>query len=735
MIFTTFGGIQATARRLAQLALAVGFATLVAACGGGSDNSGGGAVLPTLTTQPTDQSVVEGGSVNFTVVAAGTAPLAYQWSSSPDGTTYAALAGATNASYATGATTLAQSGLRYRVVVSNAAGNVTSSAARLTVTAAVVAPAITVQPAAVTVTAPATATFNVTATGTTPSYQWQVSTDGGTTYAAIVGAADAPILAVTPTTMALNGYRYRVLVSNAAGNALSTGALLTVNPTPAAPTITAQPTAQTIIAGQAAAFTVAAAGTPVPTIQWRLNGTNLANGALAAGVCGGATVTGATVATVTLTAVPIGCSGALFSAVASNGVAPDATSAGAMLTVNPVPMPPVITVQPAAQTVLTDATATFSVTATGAGLTYQWKKNGTTIVGAIAATYTTPAVTWVDSGALYTVVVTNADGNATSNAAALNLMASADQQISQNLTAAGSYQIVWNLNYSGPETAGTNFASYDFSVTPQSPLTNGPQSATQTPRVSLATTLPQLFAGPTRILKNGGILVVPTHDQTLRSSYVGSKIRVDSLAADGSTVAYSQLRNNYSLVPLSGAVKTATPPEMAQYLNSFFSNAAILNAGVNYPAGAAYVKFDSVFLGDRYSAFDCGAATTDANVSPCVTGMTLSSALAAGIASASDLTTYHTTDGALITAEGFQMWIATAPRPQSATLTSATQYRIYFAVNGNVYTGALTRNGQPFGGSYYVVTPGIGVAGLVFLPYNVRLNQAATQGLAAAMAI
>jgi len=734
MTVTAFVGLQAEVRKLASLAVAAGFAALLAACGGGDSNNGG-ATLPTLTTQPADQGVVEGASATFTVVATGSAPLAYQWSSSPDGTTYADLAGATSTSYATGATALAQSGLRYRVVVSNAAGNVTSSAARLTVTAAVVAPAITVQPAAQTVTAPATATFNITATGTTLSYQWQVSTDAGVTYAAIAGAANAPILAVTSTTTALNGYRYRVLVSNSAGNALSTGAVLTVNPTPIAPTITAQPAARTIIAGQAADFTVAATGTPAPTIQWRLNGTNLVNGLLSAGVCNGATVASATGVTVTLTAVPLGCSGAVFSAVASNGVAPDATSTGAALTVNPVPAPPIITAQPAAQTVLTDATATFSVTATGAGLTYQWKKNGTTIVGATAATYTTPAVNWVDSGALYTVVVTNADGNVTSNAAALNLMASADQTIAHAFSSAGSYQIVWNLNFSGPQTSGTNYANYDFSVTSLSPLTNGPQTAMQTPRVNLATTLAPVVSGPTRVLKAGAVLVVPTHDQSLRSSYVGGSVRVDSLASDNTTVAYSQLRSNYSLVPLSGAVKTATPLEMAHFFNSFFSNTAVLSAGINYPAGASYLKFDSVFLGDRYVAVDCAAATTDANVSPCLTGTTLATALAAGIASSSDATTYHTADGAFVTAEGFQMWIATAPRPLSATLSSSTQFRIYFANNGNVYTGILTRDGQPFSGSYYVVTPGIGVAGLVFLPYNIRLNPAATQGLAAAMAI
>ena len=111
-------------------------------------------------------------------------------------------------------------------------------------------------------------------------------------------------------------------------------------------------------------------------------------------------------------------------------------------------------------------------------------------------------------------------------------------------------------------------------MTALSPLTNGPQDATQTPRVNLASTLSLVVTNPTRVLKNGVILVVPGHDQTLRTSYSGSKVRVDSLAADGITVAFSQLRSNYSLVPLSGDGSTATPAAMAQYLNSFFSNPA-----------------------------------------------------------------------------------------------------------------------------------------------------------------
>ena len=51
---------------------------------------------------------------------------------------------------------------------------------------------------------------------------------------------------------------------------------------------------------------------------------------------------------------------------------------------------PAITAQPASTSVVSGNTATFTVMATGSGLTYQWQKNGAPIGGATAASYTTP---------------------------------------------------------------------------------------------------------------------------------------------------------------------------------------------------------------------------------------------------------------------------------------------------------------------------------------------------------
>jgi len=95
-------------------------------------------VAPTITTQPASQTVTAGQTATFTVVAAGTAPLSYQWQQNGVN-----IAGATAASYTTPATTTANSGSTFDVVVSNTAGSVTSATATLTVNPAP-APAIQV---------------------------------------------------------------------------------------------------------------------------------------------------------------------------------------------------------------------------------------------------------------------------------------------------------------------------------------------------------------------------------------------------------------------------------------------------------------------------------------------------------------------------------------------------------------------------------------------------------------
>lgn len=90
--------------------------------------------------------------------------------------------------------------------------------------------------------------------------------------------------------------------------------------------------------------------------------------------------------------------------------------------------PPGVSNQPAVQSVVAPNTATFSVTATGtAPLAYQWRRNGTNIVGATSSSYTTPpTAVQPDNGALYSVVVSNAAGSVTSDNATLVVLAAPD---------------------------------------------------------------------------------------------------------------------------------------------------------------------------------------------------------------------------------------------------------------------------------------------------------------------
>ena len=83
---------------------------------------------PTITTQPANKTVAPGGTATFSVTAAGSAPLTYEWQKDQS-----AISGATSASYTTPAVSTTDNGAQFRVVVSNSAGSATSNSATLTV--------------------------------------------------------------------------------------------------------------------------------------------------------------------------------------------------------------------------------------------------------------------------------------------------------------------------------------------------------------------------------------------------------------------------------------------------------------------------------------------------------------------------------------------------------------------------------------------------------------------------
>jgi hypothetical protein len=86
---------------------------------------------------------------------------------------------------------------------------------------------------------------------------------------------------------------------------------------------------------------------------------------------------------------------------------------------------PSITQQPADQSIPMGLTAGFSVVASGTNLSYQWSRNGTPISGATGSTYNTPSLDFSDTGATFTVAVSNTQGTVSSNPAKLTVTARA----------------------------------------------------------------------------------------------------------------------------------------------------------------------------------------------------------------------------------------------------------------------------------------------------------------------
>jgi glucose/arabinose dehydrogenase len=175
-------------------------------------------VSPAITIHPANQTVMQGQPVTFNVAASGTAPLGYQWQRN-----MVNISGANSPGYTIPATAFADTGAKFRCVVSNSFGTATSNEATLTVNAP---PSINTHPADQTVAQGQPATFTVSADGTVPlSYQWQRNMVN-------VSGANSLSYMLTATAMSDNGAKFRCVVSNGFGTATSNEATLTVQPPP-----------------------------------------------------------------------------------------------------------------------------------------------------------------------------------------------------------------------------------------------------------------------------------------------------------------------------------------------------------------------------------------------------------------------------------------------------------------------------------------------------------------------
>ncbi|HRO17927.1 MAG TPA: immunoglobulin domain-containing protein, partial [Ferruginibacter sp.] len=335
-----------------------------------------------ITTQPQNQTICEGGAINLSVTATGTPAPTYQWKKDNND-----ILGETNSTLSIPSAVNGDGG-SYTVEVTNTCSVETSAAAVVVVN---VAPAVTVDPTNETVCEGSPVTFTVTATGTNLTYQWR---KGGVD----IGGANASSYTI-PSVVSADAGSYDVVVSNTGCTpATSAAATLTVQ---TAPVITVDPVGTTICEGGAINLSVTVTGTPAPTYQWKKDNND---------------ILGETNSTLSIPSAVNGDGGSYTVEVTNTcGVE---TSAAAVVVVN---VAPAVTVDPTNETVCEGSPVTFTVTATGTNLTYQWRKGGVDIGGANASSYTIPSVVSADAGS-YDVVVSNGGcASATSAAATLTV--------------------------------------------------------------------------------------------------------------------------------------------------------------------------------------------------------------------------------------------------------------------------------------------------------------------------
>ena len=270
--------------------------------------------------------------------------------------------------------------------------------------------AITSQPGNSSVLPGTDVNFAVTATGTGLTYQWQVSTDNGTSWNNIEGATAATLSLTAVSASA----QYQVVVTGVAPCAVVTSNVATLTVNSAA--IVQNPVNFTACneGANTATFSVTTTG-EVTGYQWQVNEgsgwSNIANGGIYAD---------ATSATLSLSGVALANNGWQFRCVVNESV----VSNPATLSINTAVA---IATQPEKYTACSNGSATFTAAATGTGVAYQWQMSTMVqtgqMYGATSATLTLNAITPSMNGNQYQVIVSGTApcSPVTSNVATLNV--------------------------------------------------------------------------------------------------------------------------------------------------------------------------------------------------------------------------------------------------------------------------------------------------------------------------
>jgi alpha-tubulin suppressor-like RCC1 family protein len=493
-------------------------------------------IPPVIAAAPANVQALAGGNALFAVSVIGTGPFEYQWLR--DGTP---ITGATSPQLTLTQVQLGDHNAQFAVRVSNAAGNVVSAPAALLVSAAAASPSVTQHPQAVTANPGASAVFSAQASGTAPlSYQWFRN-------GVAINGATAPTYSLATLQQSDQGAQFTVQVTNAAGSALSFSALLTVTEAPVAPSIAMAPASVSVQEGANAAFYVSANGTAPLAYQWSKNGV---------------AIPGAVHPLYVIENAATADDYASLRVTISNA-AGQTTSSAATLRVMPVLSAPAISAQPQAQTLPPGATAQFNVIADGSGpLNYQWYRNGVAIAAATGMRYALQNISAADDGAVFTVVISNTAGSATSFGALLRVSetsslpvitahpqpvtASDGHTVAFEVAATGSGTLAYQWLRNGAPIAGATRATYVF--TAQAADDGNAFSVAVTNAAGAATS----NAAQLTVLPPASAPVITLAPQSVVSEY-GSTIVLSVAAVGTGPLAYQWLRDG---APIAGATQS-----------------------------------------------------------------------------------------------------------------------------------------------------------------------------------
>lgn len=387
--------------------------------------------IPAIVSQPTNKTICFGNNTSFSFTGTGSG-LTYQWYVNT-GSGFTALSdGGVYSGSSTGTLTLTappatMSGYIYRCIgTAICAPTLTSNSVTLTVNTS---PSITTQPvAATTICQGGSATFAVTATGTSLVYQWQFSGNNGVTWTNITTVPpfsnpNTATLTITNGQYYLNGSQYRCVISGTCSPSVTSNlARLTVNQLPY---ININPSDAVTCAGSNASMTVAAVGTGI-TYQWEVN-----TGSGFTAITNNATYSGATTATLTMSSVPATMNGYRYHCIVSGICSPSVTSTTQVLHVN---TPPVVTTQPSDKAVCAGGVTQFTIGVSGQAypsFTYQWQvddgsgyvnlSNNSTYSGVTTGALTVTANIPLYNNKYRCIVSTGCAPNVTSNDATLTM--------------------------------------------------------------------------------------------------------------------------------------------------------------------------------------------------------------------------------------------------------------------------------------------------------------------------